>query len=212
MNQLLARLRALPIDARWLIVGGVAIVGLVAFVFTRDLGASVPKPTEATGFVLSPDGTDVPRLAPVKVTFAKPPSDHDGAKLLQVEPALKGEFAWLSDRTLLFQPDYPGMLRGQTYTVKVAARPETGLTQAVEKQFTTSGLLTVVQAIPADGDTEVPANAQVLVQFSRSVAPLTTLSAQRTAPVVAFAMRKVADLWSREVETSASCAPSGLHA
>ncbi len=189
MKQLLARLRPAFRDPRWLAVAGLAVVvvvGLVTVVLMRNLGPAVPKPTEPAGFALSPDGNDVPRLAPIKVTFAKAPTDHDGAHLLAVEPALKGEYAWLSDRTLLFQPDYPGMLRGQTYTVKVAARPETGLTQAVEKQFTTSGLLTVVQAIPADGDTEVPANAQVLVQFSRSVAPLTTLSAQRTSPVVAF--------------------------
>ena len=42
------------------------------------------------------------------------------------------------------------------------------------------------QVIPGDGDTEVPLAAQIFVQFSRSVAPLTTLSAQRTDPVVAF--------------------------
>ena len=42
------------------------------------------------------------------------------------------------------------------------------------------------QVIPADGDTEVPLGAQILVQFNRSVAPLTTLAAQRTNPVVTF--------------------------
>lgn len=186
MNQILSRIRALPVDARWLVVALVGLVGIAAFVLTRDLGPSAPKPTEPAGFALTPDGGDVPRLSPIRVTFASAPSERDGAKLLKVEPQPKGEYAWLSDRTLLFQPDYPGMLRGETYTVTVRARPETGLVQDVQKQFTTSGLLTVVQAIPSDGDTEVPSNAQIMVQFSRSVAPLTVLAAQRTTPVITF--------------------------
>src|SRR5204863_431429 len=37
-----------------------------------------------------------------------------------------------------------------------------------------------------DGDSEVPTNAQIFVQFNRSVAALTTLAAQRTDPVIAF--------------------------
>jgi hypothetical protein len=37
------------------------------------------------------------------------------------------------------------------------------------------GALEVVNTIPAEGDREVPLESQILVQFSRSVAPLTTL-------------------------------------
>ncbi|MGH2610243.1 MAG: Ig-like domain-containing protein, partial [Tepidiformaceae bacterium] len=50
----------------------------------------------------------------------------------------------------------------------------------------TEGLLTVDSVVPAPNDTEVPANAQVLVQFSRSVAPLTLLSEQSGAAVLEF--------------------------
>ena len=40
--------------------------------------------------------------------------------------------------------------------------------------------------VPADGDAEVPLAAQILVQFSRSVAALTTLDARDDAPVIEF--------------------------
>ncbi|MCC7090056.1 MAG: Ig-like domain-containing protein, partial [Dehalococcoidia bacterium] len=161
-----------------------AVAGLSWFALTRE-GEHTPY-VEPPGFAVSPEGDDVPRLTPIKVTFAAAPDEREPQKLLQVEPAVPGSYAWLSDRTVLFQPEYPGLLRGSTYTVKVAARPETGLTGEVQRQFTVTGLLTVQQAIPGNGDTEVPLNAPVMIQFSRSVAPLTTLSAQSTAAVIEF--------------------------
>src|SRR5207244_349340 len=113
---------------------------------------------------------------PVTVTFHKPASDRAPEPLLQLYPETKGAYAWLSPRTLLFQPDFPGLLRGSMYTVHVPARPEAGVPQPVTRKFTVTGKLTVQQVIPGDGDTEVPLGAQVFVQFSRSVAPLTTLA------------------------------------
>lgn len=169
-------------------LAGAVIAGLMVggawLLATRD-GAEPPY-QDPPGFALSPEGDDVPRLAPIKVTFASPPAEREAEKLLTVEPPVRGTYAWLSERTLLFQPEYPGLLRGGTYTATVPARPETGLERAVERQFTVTGLLTVQQAIPGEGDTEVPVNAQVIVQFSRSVAPLTTLAARDTAAVLEF--------------------------
>ena len=167
------------------------VIGVVGTVTPRPaalpaIPGTLPSIGEAPGFALLPEGNDVPRLAPVVVTFPGVPAVRDGAKLLTVEPALKGTFAWLSSRTLLFQPDFPGMLRGASYTVTVPAGVDSGLPQAVRQKFTVTGLLTVQQVIPSDGDTEVPLNAQVLVQFSRSVAALTTLSAQRTDRILSF--------------------------
>src|SRR5205807_3593098 len=63
---------------------------------------------------------------------------------------------------------------------------DAGVPQTVARKFTVSGKLTVQQIIPGDGDSEVPLSAQVLVQFSRSVAPLTTLAAQPTGQVLRF--------------------------
>ena len=177
-------------------LGALVAVGLVVAVvgtsgprtvLVPPAGAPAPKAlSEPPGFAIAPQGTDVPRLAPVVVTFPGEPGLRDGAKLLTVEPALKGSFAWLSTRTLLFQPEFPGLLRGATYTVTVPGGVDSGLPQTVTQKFTVTGLLTVQQVIPSDGDTEVPLNAQVLVQFSRSVAALTTLSAQRTDRILEF--------------------------
>jgi len=44
----------------------------------------------------------------------------------------------------------------------------------------------VCRVSPGEGATEVPAAAQPFVQVRRSVAPLTTLSAQRSDPIVTF--------------------------
>jgi len=148
--------------------------------------AGVLVPREPTVFTLAPQGEDVARLTPITVTFANAPAEREGPKLLQLEPAPSGTYAWLSPRTLLFQPDFPGLSRGSTYAVHVPARPEAGLPEAVTKSFTVTGQLTVQQIIPGSGDTEVPLAAPIIVQFSRSVAPLTTLSAQSTRPVLAF--------------------------
>jgi hypothetical protein len=170
-------------------LGGAAVLGLIAgaawFLLGRDGGEPTPF-VEPPGFALSPEGDDVPRLAPVKVTFASAPAERKPENLLILEPPAAGTYAWLSDRTVLFQPEYPGLLRGSTYTVRVPARPETGLTEEVLRQFTVTGLLTVQQTLPGNSDTEVPLNAPILVQFSRSVAPLTTLSAEATAEVIEF--------------------------
>src|SRR5207249_7275850 len=89
-------------------------------------------------------------------------------------------------RATVTPPHVPQFLPASPYTVNVPARPDAGLLSATANKFTVSGQLTVQQVIPGDGDTEVPLAAQLFVQFSRSVAPLTTLSAQRADPVVTF--------------------------
>src|SRR3989475_5073300 len=145
-----------------------------------------PSVVEPPAFTILPQGDDVARLGPVTVTFPKTPEERAPAALFQIFPETKGTYAWLGARTALFQPDFPGFVRGSTYTVNVPARPDAGLPSAITKKFTVTGQLTIQQVIPGDGDTEVPLAAQLFVQFSRSVAPLTTLSAQRADPVVTF--------------------------
>src|SRR5438094_10124260 len=168
---------------------GAAVVLLAVVIASSQLvgrAELTPLTGEPAAFELAPGGDDVARLAPITVTFAKPPSDRAPEPLLQLYPETKGAYAWLSPRTLLFQPDFPGLLRGSMYTVHVPARPEAGVPQPVTRKFTVTGKLTVQQVIPGDGDTEVQLGAQVFVQFSRSVAPLTTLAAQPTDQVVTF--------------------------
>ncbi len=164
----------------------VLILAVVAGLVQNVGHAPNPSIVEPPAFTILPQGDDVARLGPVTVTFPKTPEERAPAALFQIFPETKGTYAWLGARTALFQPDFPGFARGSTYTVNVPARPDAGLLSATAKKFTVTGQLTVQQVIPGDGDTEVPLAAQLFVQFSRSVAPLTTLSAQRTDPVVTF--------------------------
>ena len=176
---------------RWLrtfrpAVATVLILGLLAGLMQTVGRTPSTSSVEPPAFTVLPVGDDVARLGPVTVTFAKTPEERAPEALFQVFPETKGTYAWLGARTALFQPDFPGFVRGSTYSVNVPARPDAGLERAITKKFTVSGQLTVQQVIPGDGDTEVPLAAQLFVQFSRSVAPLTTLSAQRADPVVTF--------------------------
>src|SRR2546427_9511770 len=122
---------------------------------------------EPPAFAILPQGIDAPRLGPVTVTFPKTPEEHAPAALFQIFPETKGTYAWLGARTALFQPDFPGFVRGSTYTVNVPARPDAGLLSATANKFTVTGQLTVQQVIPGDGETEEPLAAQLVVQFIR---------------------------------------------
>ncbi|MEK6208484.1 MAG: Ig-like domain-containing protein, partial [Chloroflexota bacterium] len=164
----------------------VVILGLLAGLMQTVGRTPSAILSEPPAFTILPQGEDVSRLGPVTVTFEKTPEERAPDALFQVVPETKGTYAWLGARTALFQPDFPGFVRGSTYTVNVPARPDAGLASAISKRFTVTGQLSVQQTIPGDGDTEVPLAAQLFVQFSRSVAPLTTLSAQRADPVVTF--------------------------
>src|SRR2546429_9708103 len=164
----------------------VLILAVLAGLVQNVGRAPNPSVVEPPAFTILPQGDDVARLGPVTVTFPKTPEERAPAALFQIFPETKGTYAWLGARTALFQPDFPGFVRGSTYSVNVPARPDAGLETAITKKFTVTGQLTVQQVIPGDGDTEVPLAAQLFVQFSRSVAPLTTLSAQRADPVVTF--------------------------
>ena len=168
-------------------VAAIVSIGLAVSVVTAlPLERVLPRPYEPVGLLVRPQGEDISRLTPVMVTFPNEPDASDPDRLLMLEPSVKGSFAWMTPRTLLFQPEFPGLLRGATYTIRVPGGPATGLSEDVRRKFTVAGQLDVQQVIPGDLDTEVPTGAQVIVQFSRSVAPLTTLSAQRTDPVIRF--------------------------
>ena len=147
-----------------------------------DITVAVPLDTDAAPVVVSPGGEEVPRLAILTIAFGKSPGLTDGSALVSIDPPVEGSFVWADARTLLFQPDYPGWQRGQQYTVVVDG-PAAGLTADHSHTFTVEGQLEVAHVIPGDGDTGVPANAQLLVQFNRSVAALTVLQ-EGPAPAV----------------------------
>ena len=147
-----------------------------------DITLRVPVPEPGPPVTVSPGGEDVPRLAALTIAFRDPPPRSDGGSLVSIEPPIEGSFAWLDDHTLLFQPDFPGWQRGQAYRVVVDAGAA-GLEADHVHVFTAEGRLEVSYVIPGDGDEEVPTSARILVQFSRSVAPLTVLQ-EGPAPAV----------------------------
>ena len=150
-----------------------------------DITLRVPVPDPGPAVTASPGGEDVPRLAAVTIAFRDPPPRADGGSLVSIDPPIEGSFAWLDGRTLLFQPDFPGWQRGQAYRVVVDAGAA-GLGADHVHAFTAEGRLEVSYVIPGDGDEEVPASARILVQFSRSVAPLTVLQEGPAPAVLAF--------------------------
>ena len=150
-----------------------------------DITVAVPLDTAAAPVVVSPGGEEVPRLAILTISFGKSPGLTDGSALVSIDPPVEGSFVWADARTLLFQPDYPGWQRGQQYMVVVDG-PAAGLTADHSHTFTVEGQLEVAHVIPGDGDTGVPANAQLLVQFNRSVAALTVLQEGPAPPVLEF--------------------------
>lgn len=147
--------------------------------------SSSPLTITAAQVAFSPSGDDVPRLTTATIAFPKPPSSTDAAAIVSIEPAIDGSFVWSDDRTLLFQPAFPGWQRGQRYVLRVDGAAA-GLARDYTHAFTVGGGLEVAYVIPGDGDREVPTEAQVLVQFNRSVAALTVLQEGDAPPVLEF--------------------------
>ncbi|MCY3886388.1 MAG: Ig-like domain-containing protein [Chloroflexi bacterium] len=148
-----------------------------------DLTIAVPHATPAV--VVSPGGAAVPRLATVRIAFRDPPREADASRLVSIDPPAQGAFVWADERTLLFQPAFPGWQRGQQYRLRVDAGTA-GIAADQAHTFTVEGQLEVSYVIPGDGDREVPTTAQILVQFNRSVAPLTVLQEGSAAAVLEF--------------------------
>ncbi len=147
-----------------------------------DITVAVTLDAGGPPVVVSPGGEEVPRLAILTIAFSDPPGVSDASDVVSIDPPVEGSFVWADARTLLFQPDYPGWQRGQQYTVVVDG-PAAGLTADHSHTFAVEGALEVAHVIPGDGDTEVPAAAQIFVQFNRSVAALTVLQ-EGPAPAV----------------------------
>ncbi len=175
----------------WLAVESSAPGGVAVAALPPQGKAPEAKPTPVgpsrTGpaVTITPGGDEVPRLATVRIAFRDEPRVAEGDRLVSIEPAIEGSFVWDGDRTLLFQPAFPGWQRGQRYELRINGATA-GLVRDFTHAFTVEGALEVAYVIPGDGDVEVPTEAQVLVQFNRSVAALTVLQEGDAPPVLEF--------------------------
>ena len=170
-----------------LLLGGAIAVSVILLVTLLVLGrdddrydgtpASPDLPDiDTAGISIDPRGDEVSRLAPIVLNFRDAPNEQDPTALLTLTPTVDGSYAWSEDRrTLLFQPAFPGLVRGGEYVVNVNGAAA-GLDDDVTQTFTVEGKLKVDYLIPGDGDREVPPQAPILVQFNRAVAPLTLIS------------------------------------
>src|SRR5437762_1049067 len=120
---------------------------------------------EPTRLSVAPSGNNIPRLEPIRVTYPARPNQQASAVLVSLQPPAPGQYSWIGDRTLQFQPDWPGLLRGQDYTIQVQAAPEAGVPTSYSQTFITEGRLTIDQVVPQDQDAEIPLDAQIMVQF-----------------------------------------------
>lgn len=139
--------------------------------------------------VLGPSGDDVRPMTPVRIRLAGD-VDHDVAvHALQIANAPAGSFDLRHD-VLTFKPDWPGFALGTTYDVSLkladAQVPHGADPVDLGFRFTTEGKLKVTSAFPQDGAQEVALDGAVMVQFSRSVAPLTVIDKRGPQGIVVF--------------------------
>ena len=139
--------------------------------------------------VLGPSGDDVRPMTPVRIRLAGD-VDHDVAvHALQIAHAPAGSFD-LRDGVLTFKPDWPGFTMGTTYDVSLKLAdtqvPHGASPVDLGFRFTTEGKLKVTSAFPQDGTQEVALDGAVMVQFSRSVAPLTVIDKRGPRGIVVF--------------------------
>ncbi len=144
-----------------------------------------PRPTETE---VLPDGPYPPRIVAFEPqpgeevgtdttltwTFSEPMDQQSVERALRLLPETSGRFTWVSDHVVAFSPDE--LVRGQRYTVSFAAdvRSVAGLPLSgnPEYAFHTLSTLQVTRLTPPDGATEIRADAPVLIEFNRPVAPL----------------------------------------
>jgi hypothetical protein len=115
---------------------------------------------------------------PIEIAFDQPMNRQTVEKAFAVEPAVAGDFIWVSDTTLRFTPadEYE---RGQRYKVTIEASAESAdglpLNRSMELAFSTVGYLEVTEIQPAEGSVEVAPDTTITVLFNRPVVPLTAI-------------------------------------
>jgi len=99
--------------------------------------------------------------------------------------AIRGEFSWPNPRTLRFTPG-ASLKAAAVYRagLGIEARSAQGqaLSDPLSWQFQTVGELQVSQVFPADGSTEIEAQAAITVIFNRPVVPLVINEEQSSLP------------------------------
>jgi uncharacterized protein YfaS (alpha-2-macroglobulin family) len=146
-----------------------------------------PMPLPAPQLLLhSPaPGEEQPLDAPIELTFDQPMNRDSVEAAFEIQPAVEGEFTWLDDRTLAFDP-LAELERGASYVIAVDAKAENvegkGLEEPASFTFSTVGFLEVSQVMPSADSNELDPDTVVTVVFNRPVVPLAAISQQGELP------------------------------
>ena len=123
--------------------------------------------------------------APVQVMFDQPMDANSVERAFTIAPAVAGEFEWVTDRIVYFQP-LESYERAERYTLTIddQARSVEGdkLKRVFEHKFATVGYLEVTSVYPDDGTDEVATDATITVLFNRPVVPLVAIEDQDSLP------------------------------
>ena len=145
----------------------------------------MPLPAPQLLFRSPAPGEEQPLDAPIELTFDQPMDRDSVEAAFTISPTVEGEFTWLDDRTLAFDPQAE-LERGARYRVTVDATAENVEGKPLEEpasfEFGTVGFLEVSQVMPSPDSDELDPDTVVTVVFNRPVVPLTAISRQGELP------------------------------
>lgn len=170
-------------------VGGIAAVVAVLLLAGGGGGEALRCERPVCVEPIGPLGEEVHPMTPVRIWVAGAVDRQAALEALRISNQPPGEKRFEGD-FLTFRPAWPGFAKGERYQV-VLALPERALPPGeapvtVRFSFTTEGRLEVASVFPADGEREVPLGAPVMVQFNRSVAPLTVIEERGPEGIIEF--------------------------
>jgi hypothetical protein len=139
--------------------------------------------------VIGPRGEHVHPMTPIQIRVAGEIDRDLAVQALQISNEPNGARQFEGD-ILTFRPEWPGFARGVKYEVTLAL-PSSVLPAGQQPgdlgfDFTTDGKLDIAAVFPPDGAVEVALDASIMLQFNRSVAPLTVVTESGPEDVLTF--------------------------
>ncbi len=139
--------------------------------------------------VIGPKGDAVHPMAPVQIWLAGKVDRDTAIEALQIANEPQGDKQFEGD-VLTFRPKWPGFAKGVSYDVSLTL-PQSALPSGAEPvdldfRFTTDGKLHVSSVFPEDGAQEIALDGTIMVQFDRSVAPLTVIDERGPEGIIEF--------------------------
>ncbi len=147
-------------------------------------------------------GAQIALKNPITLYFNQPMQHASVEAAVSGEPALSGSFSWRDESTLTFTPDsalLPGT--GVTINISTAAQSAKGmaLQTPISLSFNTSGYLSLVQGLPANGSNEVDPTSSIVAAFNQ---PVVALGADPASLPAGFSLTPTANGKGEWINTS----------